>query len=312
MDDADLRLLGTVQRWQVCRPSGWDPRISIRRLADEAGLPRTTAWERMSWWRESGFFLGCGVIPNPLVLSGRMASMRLRVERPGGKAPIMEAAGLMDGFLGGIDVLGDQIILVFAGDGVPGLERKARLLSQMQGVASCQGPMLYPGWEEEPPAPDERDWRLIDRLVRGRDADLAELAPQLGIGERALKRRYARLIENRQVLFRPELDYSALPGATGIFLVHFDPRRPEKELGMELLEVTPEAIPFCDPFETPEGESIPMFMTVSRRRSPADFHAAVEALSAVDGVTDVEVLFPVRTWVETDWFRERIAQLAPG
>lgn len=309
MDDPDLRLLGTIQRWQVCRPSGWDPRISVRRLADEADLPRTTAWERMSAWREDGFFQGCYVIPNPLVLGGRMASFRIRVDEAA-KDHIIEAAGLMDGFLGGIDLLGDETILTVAGDTVAGLERKGRLIGQMPGVASCQGPMLFPSWEEQPPEPDEKDWRLIQALVENPDADLQELAPSLGVGERAVRRRYAALIENRQVLFRPQLDYTALAGATGMFLVHFDASRPEKELGMELLQVTPEAIPFCDPFETPEGEPIPMFMTLSRRASPAAFHSAMQALAKVDGVTHVEVLFPVRTWVETAWFKERIERLA--
>lgn len=130
------------------------------------------------------------------------------------------------------------------------------------------------------------------------------------MGVRAVRRRYTALIERRQVLFRPQLDYTALAGATGIFLVHFDATRPEKELGMELLQVTPEAIPFCDPFETPGGEPVPMFLTLSRRRSPAAFHGAIRDLSSVDGVTQVEVLFPVRTWIETTWFKERIERLA--
>lgn len=147
MDDPNLRLLGAIQRWQVCRPSGWDPRISVRRLADEAGMPRTTAWERISAWREDGFFQGCHVIPNPLVVGGRMASFRIRAVEPDGKDAVIEAAGLMDGSLGGIDMLGDEAILTFAGDTIAGLERKGRLLDQMQSVASCQGPMLFPSWE---------------------------------------------------------------------------------------------------------------------------------------------------------------------
>lgn len=299
--DADGKLLSAMFRWQVCRPSGWDPRISVRALADQAGLPRSTAWERVNTWKSDGFLQGYAAIPNPLVLGARMASFRVNCRN---KEAVLQAASLIDGAAGGIDMVGEELILNFVGSTPAAFERQAELLRQFV-EGTVDGPMLFPGWEDRPPDLASSDVPVLKALIDNPEGSFQGLP----ISERSAKRRYGLMIKNRQVLFRPELSYEHMPGATAMYAVHFEPQQPEKELGMNLMRAAPDMIPFCDPFERLDGTTVPMFLTLDRMQSAASAEPTRDALASVENVTRVEVLWPRRVWVDTAWVDERLASL---
>jgi DNA-binding Lrp family transcriptional regulator len=158
-----------------------------------------------------------------------------------------------------------------------------------------------------PPAtfePGRTDWRVLAALRRDARRSYAELAGELRLSERTVRRSVERLTEGKVMYLMPRLDMARAEGVvTGSFNVfHRDPaqRGPADAVLRQLPGIA---------FQWYEGPSSRLSLA---RRNVAELEAARREIAAVPGVERVVSDITVRRIVVDEWLDDLVARKADG
>lgn len=216
MDRLDLRILQTMGFVLWGRePIGFDA-LSTGYIADQVGTTSETVRKRVRDMEDQGIIEGYQVYPSfdQLDLAGRAAVFR--VPDPDEKASVYERLGLLDGVLDVTDFHGSRLLVGLA-YATPGeRDRRLRLLVRETGD---EDPRIFTGPGPEPP---ERrltnlDWRIVQALRGQADRSFSEIADEVGVSTRTVKRRIDRMTDEDSLYVAPLVDPGKIPG-----LVPFD------------------------------------------------------------------------------------------
>ncbi|HEV2317472.1 MAG TPA: hypothetical protein VGV89_07865 [Thermoplasmata archaeon] len=210
MDRLDIRILRELFQGQTIWPARPGLLASYRQVARSLGASPGTVRNRIQRWIRSGFLQGHAVYVNPKLLGLLSGSYAIEVSPALRKRDVIEALGELDGvvffenFRGNLLGLGvtyrDEASLAVLLDRVDQIARSER------GVFSrVQHPPLAIVLTRP-------EWALISRLMSGDFQTYPQLARELRISVRTLKRRAARLARSGAVLSYPRIDYRALEG----------------------------------------------------------------------------------------------------
>jgi len=213
VDVLDIRIV----RAMGARPYGRTPKdasaLKPADLARAVGTSLVTVKERIARMEESGFIRGYQVYPNLTHLGLAASAFRFRVPDADRKARAVQDIQLLDGLLEVHDFLGADVCIDLAYATQGERERKLGLLRAHTGDAA---PLAL--YEREMPPVDRPltnlDWRIL-QAMRGRARRAPdEVADEIGVSAKTVRRHHERMMEEGSFLAVPLLD----PGrASGLF-----------------------------------------------------------------------------------------------
>ncbi|TMI48568.1 Lrp/AsnC family transcriptional regulator [Candidatus Bathyarchaeota archaeon] len=189
-------------------PHIWNTKKSYIEIAAKLGVDEETVRNRVKHLRDVGFLLGYRVVPNPTLLGRVFASLRIEFRDRESKQAAIPRLAQMDGVINIgsaydtsllVTVLADQdqdfpkLIVGLGVDGevslVPGL-----------GLRTTSFRMT------------KLDWEIVRLLLRDAERKLDEIAKQLKVSTRTVKRRLNLMMKEAAILTMPVVDLRKTEG----------------------------------------------------------------------------------------------------
>ena len=226
MDQLDIRILRELFQAFTLWPARPGLFSSYREIARKLGVAPGTVRNRVREMSRTGFLQGTAVYANPAILGLESGSFAVEIGAGVRKEEVIRRLSAVPGI-----VFFENFHGRLLGMGVC-YERESALrplLNRVERIAHS-APGMYSRVRHPTPSGSltTAEWRLIDRLMAGNVRSYVQLARELQMSTRTLKRRLRRLIESGAVLSFPLLDFRSLPGGvTAELLVSYAPDRPE-------------------------------------------------------------------------------------
>ncbi len=297
MDDLDVRI---IKELTSPRSFQWNVRESYADLAGTLGVDEETVRRRIKRLTETAFFRGFQLIPNPGLLRMKLTAFDIEVEEAR-KAEILPLLHLLEGAVFVIDFHGSAARVVLFYDGDLALARKAEFLGRL---CHSPTPTSWPG--VVPPSdfrPRRTDWRIIQALRRAPRRSLSQVADELGLSARTIKRRVAAMTEANAFFLMPVIQVSQFDGVIANFA--FSCLAPEKKRAID--ERIRSKFPRVQ-FEFTSSRERSSFNIVCRNLSGAEgTRAWIQGLDGVDGLR-MGILrdFAITEWLDAEIERRLI------
>lgn len=214
MDDLDIRILRTMGvRPYERRPKNPEV-LKPSRIASEVGVTAKTVRSRIAEMEQAGVIGGYKLVPNLRHL-GRFGEAYF-FEFPDGDAKdaAIEEVSSMEGLLEVHDFLGQGLCVDFASRDARDRDAKLARLAELLGDDAPH--KFYK--REMPPVRRELsalDWRIVHAMRWDARKSLDEVADEVGVTGRTVRRRFGRMAEEGSVFPVPAFDPSK---AAGLFL----------------------------------------------------------------------------------------------
>jgi DNA-binding Lrp family transcriptional regulator len=210
LDRIDIVILRELAQAQTVLPARPGLRASNRKIAASVGVSAGTVRNRLRRLAASGVLTGTSVYPNPNLLGLSSAAYALDVAPQRNKREVVERLRQIDGVLFLQNFRGSLVGMLFVypeGESMEGyLDRFDAIAGAQRGVA---GHVQFP---PIPTALTRPDRALISRVMQERFATYQELADDLHMSVRTVKRRLGRLATGYALLSMPTLNYGAIGG----------------------------------------------------------------------------------------------------
>lgn len=206
LDVGILRTLGFLPFIQGARPlDATRPSHVARALGASPELVK----DRIDRMEAAGIILGYEIHPNLRHLGLRQVTFHLHVP-PERKPQAMEVLSQVDGVAGVIDFVGTEMCVDVYHRSEGELARRLQLLSTITGVP--QAHRLYENPDVAIARPLSRlDWRIV-RALRGQARrSHAEVADELKVSQRTVKRRLERMAQEGSIDILPIVDPGRIP-----------------------------------------------------------------------------------------------------
>jgi DNA-binding Lrp family transcriptional regulator len=231
VDATDIRIL----RAMGVQPYGPIPRppacLAPRAVGKALGLSPEAVRDRIQRMEQGGVLCGYEVFPNVRHLGLTSSLLLLRFADEAQADAAAQRIEALEGLTATYSFMGPLLGVDLAHRGSTDFERKVRLLKALAPEAQVEKFMDVP----MPPvkrALTNLDWRIVQAL-RG-DALKAhrEVAAQVGVSARTVKRHFDRMAKEGSFFVIPMVDPSAVPGLILFELVlHFEPAQGGKAWG---------------------------------------------------------------------------------
>src|SRR5467141_2426306 len=170
-------------------PDIWNTKKSFTEIAAKLGVDEETVRNRVKHLRDTGFFLGYRIVPNPVLLGRTFASLRIEFkDRESKQAAIPRLALMADR-----DQDFSKLVVGLGIDGevswVPGL-----------GLRTTKFRMT------------RLDWEIVSLLLRNAERKLDEIAKQLKVSTRTVKRRLSMMMTETAIFTMPMVDLRKTEG----------------------------------------------------------------------------------------------------
>ena len=190
MDKLDVAVIRELLQGAPTSPIRPEIRLSSRAVARRLGVSEGTVRARARRLVDSGFIRGWEVHPNPRLFGLNERAVMVDVAG-GSKRAAMEKLGLIEGTVLLVDYHGAGVGMVFFYKDEKSLSRKLDLIAMVAG-----GSVLSSADIPYPPC-DLRlglfDWKILACLQKRIGASYAEVAQELGLSARTVKRRMDRM-----------------------------------------------------------------------------------------------------------------------
>jgi Lrp/AsnC family transcriptional regulator, regulator for asnA, asnC and gidA len=297
VDTTDLAILRELTHPQTFQ---WDVRVSYAEVGRRVGLDEETVRSRVKRMQEDGVITGWRVSVNPRVLGRSGARLDIRAADESAKERVLQALPAMDGVFLVFEYYGPFAGAAVAHASGGALERQAAVLRAM-GSEVAVFPLTYPDPTVELTA---QDWRIVQALRKDVRRSYAELAEEVGLSERTVRRRVERLTSGKVLYLQATIDQLRIHGLVGAMFVvaHRDPaaRGPVDAHLRKLPNLM---------FQSYEG---PVSRVSVGARNVGELEVLRRDLAALPGVAEVRLLIQLRFWPSEGWIDEAIAVRAKG
>ncbi|HKV90012.1 MAG TPA: winged helix-turn-helix transcriptional regulator, partial [Thermoplasmata archaeon] len=252
MPDIDLDIFRELYGGGGVTSFGVDPRINASVIARRLSVSRARVAARLAEWKRIGLIRRYDVWPNPALFGLDIATVDIRVNDRLRKGALYEKLGLIDGLVGGVDLLGEwSSVQLFAG--TPGeMARRVELIRGLADVVEVSAPVPLARLEPEHPL-TPLDLRIVRVLRRYPTASLAAVARHVGVSARTITTRYARLLDDHSVWFVPVLDFRSLPMPVLSVQVTLDDPSDRASVAKGVRRAYPQALEFLRNSAEPPG-----------------------------------------------------------
>jgi DNA-binding Lrp family transcriptional regulator len=307
MDGTDLRILRELGFIPFARgPRSFDA-IRPSHVAKALDLNPDLVKERMAKMESAGILAGWELYPNQRHLGLTTATYHCLVDASE-KAKAIDALGNMEGITGVYDYVGPELCVDIFYRNENELNRRVGLIETL-----TKAHRMY-RFYAQPIPPVERaltplDWKII-RALRGRARrSLGEVAKELRISTRTVRRRVERMADEGSIYVLPYVDASRIRGVIPLgYAVHMSPTAPPGT-GDLVRQALDENWLYCWVPPDPVGGSLEV---AAFAHSPHEAEELRRQIAALPGVTGVEALFPSGAKLQPEWLDETIAARIEG
>ena len=280
MDRRDIAIIHELaQEGRVYLPRGYGP--SLRAISRKLSVSEGAVRGRIAKLRASGFLGGPRIIANPRLLGLEQAAYHGSVAPGFSKEVVLRQVCAVEGVFLIVNFHGRGLGVVFSHDAGSSPQERQVLLDRL-----CGGPADFLAPVPLPPvtAPLSRtDWDLI-RSVCARGASThAELARELGLSVRTVKRHLSKLVDSWAFVSFPRFNFRVIPGGAAASLM-FRPAgsTPAAEVRARVLELAQDYLLYFGQW----GEVTQLMLIVP---NPSAASALAKAAGLVEGVGWVTV-----------------------
>ncbi len=210
MDRIDLMVFRSLFQGELPDPLSMDPRKSLRAIARNLGIDELTVRNRLRRLQSEGFLKGWFLFVNPALLG--MDLVQVLVEPKKSKRN-----GLIEGLRDSpsvtaiIEHLAGSIWVAFVCDSERARDSQVELIEKLAGAkASALLKVRFPNCDLKL---SRTDVQIITALSRYPRKLYSDVAKELAISSRTVRRRLERLVEGKAIFVIPSMDPSALEGS---------------------------------------------------------------------------------------------------
>ncbi len=189
-------------------PDIWNTKKSYVEIAAKLGVDEETVRNRVKHLRDVGFLLGYRLVPNPALLGRTFASLRIEFKDRESKQAAIPLLAKVEGVMN-IGSTYDKSVLVtlFADQDQdfskllvgPGVEGEVSSVPSL-GVRTTRFGMTG------------LDWEIVSLLLRDAERKLGDIAEQLRVSTRTVKRRLNMMMKENAIFTMPMVDLRKTEG----------------------------------------------------------------------------------------------------
>lgn len=297
MDSLDLKIV----REMGFRPYGSHPQnleaFKPSYLAKRTGVEPETVKARLARMEKSGFIRFYQVYPNFRHLGLQGSAYLFSVPDDDRKAEAIQKVEPIDGLVEIHNFLGPEMCVDVSHRGPDDLSRKLRLLAEFTGDAAPT--RIY---ERHMPSVERTltrlDWRILKALRYKGRRPLAEVANEVGVSQRTIRRRFDRMATEGSFFVVPAIDPGKAPGILLYeLLFHLNPDAAESVPG-QVLQMLDERYLY---HYVPSSKALGNFDVLLYAESSGETEEVRQKVRSLPGVAKVTALV-FRAWREyTEW-----------
>jgi len=200
-------------------PDVWNTKKSYTEIASKLGVDEETVRNRIKHLRDSGFLLGYRIVPNPALLGRAFASLHIEFkDRDSKQAAIPRLART-----GGVINIGstyDKSVLVtlFADEN----QDFQKLIADV-GIDGQVSQVPRLGLRTTSYRMTRLDWEIVSLMLRDAERKLDEIAKQLKVSTRTVKRRLNMMMDEAAIFAMPIVDLRKTEGISYQLRVQVEP-----------------------------------------------------------------------------------------
>lgn len=302
MDALDIGIIRTMGIFPFGRVPRNPDTLKPGHLAKALGVTPETARERVQRLEMAAVISGYQVYPNLRHFGLESAGFLFQVADEERWNRLPKELKPVDGILGANYFLGNKVCVELSYRGPSDLARRLELISNLSGDLD---PVKF--WGRDTPSVDRPltplDWRIL-RALRGRARrPLAEVAKELGVGYRTVKRRYDRMANEGSFFVVPVINPGKDPGLIPIWLLFY--LRADAS-GETVREITRSFHEWQIHSHVPASRELGSFDVLVYASSPSHIEALRQRGSAIAGVGQVSALIPCAMTEADAWIDEAI------
>jgi DNA-binding Lrp family transcriptional regulator len=304
----DIDILREMYREGAIDFTGVDPRLNATGIARKLSVRRARVSARLKAWRDSGLLRRYDVWVNPALFGWQGAGVSIRVHHPHAKADLFSRLAALEGAVSGVEFLGEWITFGVVTPDAAALERTLRIIRGLAGVREVDVPVP---WRMLPPRRElsSLDIRIVRALRENPTALLSATADRVGISTRTMTRRYANLVENRDVWFHPSFDFRAFSSPVVLLAMTLRPEIDRRSILRRIQTGYPLCLAFRGMPERP-GPDTGGLLGLVMPSSAAHLEEVEQFVASIEGVEELEANVVVRLHSFPDWFDRQLEALA--
>jgi DNA-binding Lrp family transcriptional regulator len=248
LDKLDVSLIREFSQARETLPAKVGLRSSYRQIARKLRVSPGTVRDRIAKMYAAGVLNGASVYVNPslLALKGAAYAVEVSPDRP--KEDVIRELRSMDDLLFIHNFRGNFLGIFFVYTDESTLQGKLASFDKLAGSGSS-GALSHVFFPPCSAHLTVADWKLIARLTEQPPFDsYADLARDLRVSVRTLKRRMSRILDQGALLSSPRLDYRAITGGLPVDLVvHFSEAEARQEAARKILRLVEDYLLFIGP-----------------------------------------------------------------
>jgi len=189
-------------------PDIWNMKKSYIEIAAKLGVDEETVRNRVKHLRDTRFFLGYRLVPNPVLLGRTFASLRIEFKDRESKQAAIPRLALMDGVIN-IGSTYDKSTLVTL------LADRDQDFSKLVVGLGIDGEVSWVpglGLRTTKFRMTRLDWEIVSLLLRDAERKLDEIAKQLKVSTRTVKRRLNMMMKETAIFTMPMVDLRKTEG----------------------------------------------------------------------------------------------------
>jgi len=194
-------------------PSQWNARRSYTEVARKLGVDEETVRNRLKMMREMGLLVGWRLIVNARLLAMEASNLVLEFDDPESKETAAARIRGADGVVLIQSFFGKALQVTFFH---PSEKDSGGGASDETVASRTTGAKVAARWKVNLPRcehkPREIDWRIIGLMLRNAERRFPEIAQDLKVSTRTVKRRVNLMMGSSAFFVQPELDFKKAVG----------------------------------------------------------------------------------------------------
>jgi DNA-binding Lrp family transcriptional regulator len=205
-------------------PAQWIEKKSYVEVAKKLGVDEETVRNRVKFMRESGFLIGWRTVPSPAVLRKKPSLILLETEE-GTKERTISLLKKVDGVVTIISIYGDAVIVNLYEDEA---QRSLKELNKVSGVKISPLTVPHMNMPQGNFRMTPTDWRIVGLLLKDAQRKLSEVASELKISQKTVKRRLNAMMEASAILIMPMVNLKKSTGVPYSLMINSDESKKAK------------------------------------------------------------------------------------
>jgi DNA-binding Lrp family transcriptional regulator len=189
-------------------PDIWNTKKSYVEIASKLGVDEETVRNRVRHLKESGFLLGYRLVPNPTLLRRVLASLRIEFADRESKQKAIPRLAQMDGALNIASTYDKSVMVTLFADEDEDFSKFTVGLGVEGDVSWVPGL----GLRTTSFRMTRLDWEIVYLLLRDAERKLVEIAKQLKVSTRTVKRRLIMMMRETAIFTMPIVDLRKTEG----------------------------------------------------------------------------------------------------